>query len=100
MAKLDKEVAAAPDDPEVRLRYAEVMFVAGKFDVAVEKLDEAIKVIGGLSEATDTAARDRIYAAAMAFAEKLSREKTDANTTLATGLYDRAPRPPARRRSR
>ena len=74
-AKLDKEVAAAPEDPDARLRYAEVMFVAGETDLAVTKLDEAIKVIGGLEKATDATARDRIYACAMAFAEKLSREQ-------------------------
>jgi outer membrane protein assembly factor BamB len=90
MAKLDKEVEATPDDPEARLRYAEVMFVAGKFDVAVEKLDEAIKVIGGLEKTTDSGARDRIYACAMAFAEKLARDKDDANNEQAAGLYDRA----------
>jgi outer membrane protein assembly factor BamB len=90
MAKLDKEVAAAPTDPATRLRYAEVMFVAGKFDIAAEKLDEAIKVIGGLDHTTDDSARDRIYASAMAFAEKLARDKSDTSDALATTLYDRA----------
>jgi outer membrane protein assembly factor BamB/outer membrane protein assembly factor BamD (BamD/ComL family) len=90
MAKLDKEVAAAPTDPAARLRYAEVMFVAGKFDIAVAKLDEAIKVIGGLEHPTDDSARDRIFASAMAFAEKLARDKTDVSDALATTLYDRA----------
>jgi len=56
--KLDKEVAAAPEDPDVRLRYAEVMFVAGKFELAVAKLDEAIKVIGGLEKSTDASQRE------------------------------------------
>jgi outer membrane protein assembly factor BamB/outer membrane protein assembly factor BamD (BamD/ComL family) len=89
-AKLDKEVAAAPEDPDARLRYAEVMFVAGETDLAVAKLDEAIGVIGGLDKATDAAARDRIYACAMAFAEKLSHEQADSSGQIITGLYDRA----------
>jgi outer membrane protein assembly factor BamB/outer membrane protein assembly factor BamD (BamD/ComL family) len=89
-AKLDKEVAAAPEDPDVRLRYAEVMFVAGETELAVSKLDEAIQVIGGLDKTNDASARDRIYACAMAFAEKLSHDHTDANTPIASGLYDRA----------
>ena len=63
-AKLDKEVAAAPHDPDVRLRYAEGMFVAGQVDLAVSKLDEAIAVIGGLDKTTDDSAKDRIYASA------------------------------------
>jgi outer membrane protein assembly factor BamB len=46
--RLDDDVAAAPQDPEPRLRYAEVMFVAGRLDVAKEKLDETVELLGGL----------------------------------------------------
>jgi hypothetical protein len=57
----------------------------------VQKLDEAIKVIGGLEKSSaDASARDRIYTCAMVFAEKLARDKNADNDTLATGLYDRA----------
>ena len=57
MAKLDKEVAASPDDPNARLKYAEIMFIAGKTDVAAAKLDEAIQVIGGLQNSNSSPAQ-------------------------------------------
>ena len=108
MAKLDKEVAAAPDDPNARLKYAEIMFVAGKTDVATTKLDEAIQVIGGLQNSNSSPARDRIFTDAMAFPETLRKQSEDnpngtaANEDVAAinGLYDRAPVPPAIRSNR
>ena len=94
MSKLDREVAAAPTDPEPRLRYAEVMFVAGNLDLAIGKLDEAIKVTSLANPQAASAARERIFANAMTFAQKLSAAKDakldDDQTQTINGLYDRA----------
>src|SRR5262249_12255818 len=38
--KLDQAIGAAPNDPEPRLRYAEILFVAGRHADAGSKLDE------------------------------------------------------------
>ena len=59
MDKLDAEVAAAPKQPEPRLRYAEIMFVAGKWDVALAKLDEAMQLLGGAGAGTASSPRAR-----------------------------------------
>src|SRR5205814_69418 len=89
MAKLDSAVNAAPADPEPRLRFAEVMFVAGKPDLAVSKLDEAIQVAGGSGSIPPSAARERIFATAMMFAQKLARQSKP-DVALVSGLFDRA----------
>ncbi|MCC7349629.1 MAG: PQQ-binding-like beta-propeller repeat protein [Phycisphaerales bacterium] len=91
-AKLDAEVAAAPDQPEPRLRYAEMMFAAGQYQLSLQKLDEAIGLLGGLKAMRAGSARDRVFADALTFARKLARERDGKAQTLsmADALYDRA----------
>ena len=94
--RLDEAVAAAPGEAGPLLRYAEVMFTAGQTDVATEKLDAAIRLLGGdpsrASEAAETGApsatmragddRARAYDDAITFASRLAAR--DARR----GLYD------------
>src|SRR5205807_2513622 len=84
-AKLDKEIAASPDDPDPRLRYADVMFVSNNIPAALARLDEAIALVGGRTSMRPGAGRDRIFNSAMTFAQKLS-DPTDKNSaeTVAT----------------
>lgn len=86
-AKLDQLVSAAPTDPMVRLRYAEVMFLANRPDLAMAKLDEAIGLLGDEpeSKATQRAVND-----ALNFATTLARNDGDAR--IVNGLFDRASR--------
>ena len=74
MAKLDAAVAAVPDQPEPRLRYAEIMSAAGRWDLAITKLDEAIAVLGGPNAMPASGARDRVFADALAFAQRVARQ--------------------------
>ncbi|MGH7179490.1 MAG: PQQ-binding-like beta-propeller repeat protein, partial [Tepidisphaeraceae bacterium] len=90
MRKLDQAVADAPADPEPRLRYAEIMFVSGKPELAVSKLDEAIELLGGRKSMQPGANRERVFADAMAFAQQLSREPGRVEAATILGLYDRA----------
>ncbi|HMB94810.1 MAG TPA: hypothetical protein VKK61_02095, partial [Tepidisphaeraceae bacterium] len=78
-------VAASPQDPAVRLKYARIMFSAGKPEAAVAKLDEAIKLVnaGG-------APRDPIFVTAKDFANKLAKDHRDQLADLTSGLFDRA----------
>lgn len=89
MSKLDAEVAAAPDQPEPRLRYAEIMMVAGKWDVSIAKLDEAMQLIGAAGTGA-APARDRLFADALAFAQRVARDGNDAAFATASELFDRA----------
>lgn len=94
-AKLDREVAADPNSPGPRLRYAEVMFVAGKYDVATEKLDEAATLLGGVAALQPGEARDRLFNSALNFARKLMGDSTAPAGAAApvgaiTGFLDRA----------
>lgn len=91
-ARLDAEVAAAPDSPEPRLRYAEMLFAAGQYPPAMQKLDEAIELMGGLHQLRPGPFRDRLFNDAMTFARKLARQRDARSETLtmAEALFDRA----------
>ncbi|HWE04983.1 MAG TPA: PQQ-binding-like beta-propeller repeat protein [Tepidisphaeraceae bacterium] len=89
-AKLDRELAAAPNDPQPRLRYAEVTFVAGDADSALAKLDEAISLLGGVKSISPGASRDRLFNDALTFAEKLARSGSDEDRGRAVKLFGRA----------
>lgn len=91
-AKLDKEVAAAPNDANLRLRYADMLFVAGDLKEAVAKLDEAVGILGGEKNLAPGEARDRAFHTALTFAQKLSDPKTYAagNREEIDRLFDRA----------
>jgi len=91
--KLDTEIANSPNAPEPRLRYAEVMFVAGDITTALQKLDNAIELIGGRDKMTPGAARDRVYKDSIEFAQKLGKDVKDPNADslpAVQSLYDRA----------
>ena len=88
--RLDDDVAAAPADPEPRLRYAEVMFVAGQLPVAMEKLDETVKLLGGLKSMRSGGERDHLFNDCITFAAKLQREKKADTIDEVTRLYDLA----------
>jgi outer membrane protein assembly factor BamB len=89
--RLDREVAAAPNDTGTRLRYAEVMFTAGEHATALAKLDEAVALLGGLASMRPGEGRDRVFNLALTFAQKLAGEMADA----AIGPGAPAPKPEA-----
>lgn len=89
MSKLDAEVAAAPDSPEPRLRYAEIMSVAGRWELATQKLDEAMRLISAAGMGVSPA-RDRLFADALSFAQRVARDGSDASLATASALFDRA----------
>ena len=95
--RLDAGVAAAPNDPEPRLRYAEMMFVSNQLDVALAKLDEAMALLGHGDAASGGAmrpgpARDRVFNIALTFAQKLAEPEVNKpeERKLAELLFDRA----------
>ncbi|HZZ42762.1 MAG TPA: PQQ-binding-like beta-propeller repeat protein [Tepidisphaeraceae bacterium] len=92
LKRLDSEIVAAPSDPNVRLRYADMVFVAGDIKASVTRLDEAIKLLGGAGSLAPGPARDRIFRSALTFAQKLSDPKTYSadNRDTINGLFDRA----------
>ncbi|HWE92613.1 MAG TPA: PQQ-binding-like beta-propeller repeat protein [Tepidisphaeraceae bacterium] len=89
-AKLDRELAAAPTDAQPRLRYAEVVFVAGDPEAALTKLDEATALLGGLNAIQSGAGRDRLLNDSLNFAENLAKDSTDSRHELIAKFYDRA----------
>ncbi len=92
LQKLDAAVAAAPHDAAPQLRYAEIMFVSGRPDLAAKKLDEAIDLLGGPEHLPEASAeRNRVYLDAQSFAQKLSNEASSAST--AAGSTTRPSKP-------
>src|SRR3954452_4773868 len=88
--KLDREIAQSPDDADTRLRYAEVMFVAGQGDAALQRLDEAIGILGGLDRMRPGPSRDRAFNDALTFAQKTAGEDHANKAERVSVLYDRA----------
>jgi hypothetical protein len=102
--KLDAAVAAAPNDPNVRLRYAEVLSAADRYDGpdgAASKLDDAAALLGTgtpttapsalpPSDPAAATARARLFNDELAFAQKLQTANQDPSGTMIDGLYDRA----------
>ena len=87
--RLDGEVAAAPNDPQPRLRYAGLMFAAGDSAAALAKLDEAIGLLGGLQQMASGPNRDQVFHDALTFAEKLTASG-NADRARVLEMYTRA----------
>ena len=88
-AKLDRELAAAPDDPDARLHYAEVMLAAGQSAVSLAKMQEAAGLLGG-APMRSGAGRQRLFNDSLTFAEKLAKEQQAASVEAAIQFYDLA----------
>ncbi|MGD0390769.1 MAG: PQQ-binding-like beta-propeller repeat protein, partial [Tepidisphaeraceae bacterium] len=74
-AKLDREIADAPADPEARLHYAEVMFAAAEPDVAESRMEEAFQLLGGVESPRAGPSRDRAFNDALSFARRSSQKE-------------------------
>lgn len=88
--RLDDDVAAAPNDPEPYLRYAEVMFVAGQLPVAMEKINLAVTRLGGLTSMRPGPEREHLFSDCLTFAAKLQKDIKTKNYTsdLLQGAID------------
>ena len=98
-AKLDRAIAETPADPDPRLRYAEVLFVAGKPDAAVARLDEVLDLLGGLKALRAGPARDRAFNDALTFATKTAQPTPPpgaVSTACSTAPPRRRPTPASR----
>jgi len=109
LSKLDATIAANPTDPEPRLLYAEILFVAGRLDDSIARLDQAAALLRGqpapsgastrpesVSSAGSTLPmapgplRDRLFFDAMSFARKLQSHERQADGPTINALYARA----------
>lgn len=88
--RLDAEIAEAPHDPALRLRYAEVLFVADQLEAALARLDEAIELCGGPERVAVHPAGERVFTASISFAGKLSRKTRPTVIPLVQSFFDRA----------
>ena len=89
IARLDKEISAAPGDPNARLHYAETMFLNNQTPQALARLDEAIQLLNAQTDGSrDIAARDRAFNDALTFAVRSTQNA--ATTASANPLFDRA----------
>jgi len=75
-AKLDREIADSPADPDARLHYAEVMFAAAEPDVAESRMEEAFQLLGGVQSPRVGPSRDRAFTDALSFARRSSQKET------------------------
>jgi len=88
--RLDVEISASPDSPLPRLRFAEIMFAAGEYQEALQRLTEAADLLGNAPTSTSDGARDRLFNDAITFAQKLAGQTGIDSAQMAAKLYDRA----------
>ena len=86
---LDRLIAANPSDPELRLRYAVLMFGARDPDAAMQRLDEAVALLGGPGMSAGPR-RDEVFADAMGFAGTLAADERPDMRERAGKFYERA----------
>ncbi len=86
--RLDAEIAQAPTDSELPIKYADLLFVAGDTRGALNRIDQAIQIAGGRESLRTSRIRDRLFASSLAFAEKLAERGIDGE--VADAFYDRA----------
>ena len=94
--RFEARIAAAPADPEPRVRYAEALLAAGQPDAAIEQVDAAFRVAAeGPADAHDLKpgpARQMIFANVLEFARRSANEggaSADA-VGFTNQLFDRA----------
>ncbi|HEX8339664.1 MAG TPA: PQQ-binding-like beta-propeller repeat protein, partial [Tepidisphaeraceae bacterium] len=88
-AKLDEQIERDPTAVEPKLRYAELMFVAGRPKDAIGWLDKAIATLGGEKNLPHGTARDRLFDVASNYAVKIPGEGAAASA-LTRELFARA----------
>jgi len=88
-AKLDEQLKSTPDDVEVYIRYAGLLFAAGRVNDGIAKVDAAIGKLGGLTNLASGPGRDHLFDLTLGFATKLQKvEGTSPKTVQA--LFERA----------
>ena len=88
--KYNDEVAAAPSDPAPRTRFAEVLFASGQADAALEKLNEAIDLIGGPKSPRSGTGRSQIFSTSLTFAQDAGRNAIAEINSFAGRYFDLA----------
>ena len=88
-AKLDAKIQQNPADVESYLRYAELLFAAGKPMDAIARIDQAIDQMGGAAKLGGGPMRDRLFEIIVSAAQKAQRADSPPADVLAK-LFDRA----------
>ncbi len=91
-AKYTREMAAAPADPEPRVRFAAALFSGGRTADALARLDEAARLLGGPKAMRPGPGRQLVFNALLDLARRSARGPVPdpKGVDLATALFDRA----------
>ena len=95
-AKYDREMRAAPTDPQPRVRFATALFAGGQTADALARIDQAIDLVGGEKSMRVGAGRAMVFNVLLDFGRRLSQpvakdQPADPKTVeLANALFDRA----------
>ncbi len=84
--RLDTHDQNQPNDPGVRLTYAETMFNAGEQTLALQKIEEAVTMIAGHPGAD----RDRLFNLCLTFSKALVAQNTPDSLAMAGKIFDYA----------
>lgn len=86
--KFEQEIAAAPNDPKPRIRFAEVLFAGGEPDAALEMLKDAASLIGGVKTMRPGSSRSMIFSTSLTFAQNAGRNAVTEISATAEKLFD------------
>lgn len=76
--KYNAAIEQNPADVSMRLTYAEMLFNAGEPEDGLQMLETAVQTLGGRQAQGNSPARQRIYADAILFSQRLSRSASNA----------------------
>jgi outer membrane protein assembly factor BamB len=91
--RFELAMAAAPNDPQPRMEFAEALFSGGQTTEALARVDEAINLIGGASALRTGQDRQTIFLQSLDFARRAghgSAKPSSEQISLANDFFDRA----------
>ncbi len=95
-ARYQQEMTSSPNDPEPRIRFAEVLYAGGQTDEALTRVDEAIGLIGGIDSMRSGKDRTLIFTSVLDFARRAETgtekdaDRKKARVEFGDKLFDRA----------
>jgi outer membrane protein assembly factor BamB len=91
--RFESAMAAAPNDPQPRMEFAEALFSGGQTADALARVDEAINLIGGTSALRSGKERQTIFLQSLGFARRAghgSAKPSSEQIASANAFFDRA----------
>jgi outer membrane protein assembly factor BamB len=92
--RFESAIAAAPNDPEPRIGYADALFAGGDMEGTLARVDQAIDLLGGMNSMRSGPGRERVFNTMLHYAEQSDKnkgkDKDQDSIAWENKFYDRA----------